>query len=111
MTARTGKPIFDRWNFFGTVRPLVRIQSSRPGNRRSEAKLPLTFFFAFTKSVKAPKRRRLEPNSLDDAGRQRLLAALDGMADTQLTLNVYASADPKARQQAAEVIAQAMAER
>ena len=34
-----------------------------------------------------------------------------GHADATVTLNVYASADPAARQQAAGVIAQAMAER
>ncbi|MBQ9006552.1 MAG: site-specific integrase [Atopobiaceae bacterium] len=42
----------------------------------------------FTKSVRAPKRRRREPNALDDAGRRRLLGALDDMADTELTLAV-----------------------
>jgi hypothetical protein len=34
-----------------------------------------------------------------------------GHADATVTLNVYASADPTARQQAADVVAEAMAER
>ena len=42
----------------------------------------------FTKSVRAPKRRRREPNSLDDEGRRKLLGALDGMVDSELTLGV-----------------------
>ena len=42
----------------------------------------------FTKSVKAPKRRRRDPNSLDDAGRARLLQALDSMVDTEITIGV-----------------------
>ena len=42
----------------------------------------------FTKSLKAPKRRRREPNALDDSERQRLLAALDSMVDSELTLAV-----------------------
>ena len=42
----------------------------------------------FTKSVKAPKRRRRDPNSLDDAGRARLLLALDSMVDTVVTRGV-----------------------
>ena len=42
----------------------------------------------FTKSVRAPKRRRREPNALDDEGRRKLLGALDGMVDSELTLGV-----------------------
>ena len=42
----------------------------------------------FTKSIRAPKRRRREPNALDDAERQRLLTALDAMVDSELTLAV-----------------------
>lgn len=42
----------------------------------------------FSKSVKAPKRRRRDPNSLDDAERMRLLSALDAMADTEITIGV-----------------------
>lgn len=42
----------------------------------------------FTKSVKAPRRRRRDPNSLDDESRMRLLVALDGMVDSELTLGV-----------------------
>ena len=42
----------------------------------------------FTKSVRAPKRRRREPNALDDEGRRKLLGALDGMVDSEFTLGV-----------------------
>ena len=41
-----------------------------------------------TRSVRAPKRRRRDPNALDDQGRTKLLGALDGMADTDLSLGV-----------------------
>lgn len=42
----------------------------------------------FTKTVKAPKRRRHDPNSLDDEGRRRLLSALDAMVDAEVTIGV-----------------------
>jgi hypothetical protein len=42
----------------------------------------------FTKSVRASKRRRREPNALDDEGCRKLLGALDGMVDSELTLGV-----------------------
>lgn len=42
----------------------------------------------FSKSVKAPKRRRRDPNSLDDEGRTRLLLALDSMVDTEITIGI-----------------------
>lgn len=42
----------------------------------------------FTRSVRAPKRRRREPNALDDEGRRRLLGALDGMVDSDLTIGI-----------------------
>ena len=41
----------------------------------------------------------------------KTVASLMGHADATVTLNVYASADPTARQQAADVVAEAMAER
>ena len=41
----------------------------------------------------------------------KTVASLMGHADATVTLNVYASADPTARRQAAEVVARAMSER
>mgnify|MGYP001684909077 CR=1 FL=1 len=41
----------------------------------------------------------------------KTVSSLMGHADATVTLNVYASADPAARRQAAEVVAKAMAER
>lgn len=42
----------------------------------------------FTKSVRAPKRHRREPNALDDEGRRKLLGTLDGMVDSDLTIGI-----------------------
>lgn len=53
----------------------------------------------FIKSVKAPKKRRREPKALDDEGRGRLLATLDGMVDSDLTIDIKLGLSAKLRQE------------
>ena len=58
MTARTVKPIFERWNFFGTERSLVQIQSSRPEIAGQRAKASDLFLFSKPPISRCPRSER-----------------------------------------------------